>query len=350
MQLQLETKSREAFELVTDALELVDEYQDSRDVEKLKHATEKLASARERDPNYFRAQYYDAIVDDLAGRSKEAVKKLSVLAAQPSPLINEVRYNLGLAEYHEYNHEALERAIEQFSIVLKNVSSPALRLRSKAGLAQAYAMHMIPKKPDEADITAIERYKTLALDCASAVLRDLRKQRYRWLYLRKPDLDSKVASEIGWTAHNAKGMALMYFADYLPRRPDESATEMSGRRLATLQSSLTELSEAEHCKAGDWANRCDMGSVNMRIGYFNNDKRYFHTALDLLRSVVDRLRPDYGFAIYEMGRTYRLMGQFDQAALNFEAALQIPISQRDVSDRRLNIELERARKKDATFP
>src|SRR5207249_484394 len=106
MNMHLESKSREAFELVTDALEIIDRYRSSRDITVLNSAKQKLESAWKKDPDYFRAYYFDAIVDDLAGRAARAAGKLSALLDEGPPFVEEVRYNLGLAWYHQYSLEA----------------------------------------------------------------------------------------------------------------------------------------------------------------------------------------------------------------------------------------------------
>ena len=97
MAMNLESRSREAFELVTDALECLDKYRESREVDELKLAKTKLEAAKIKDPLYFRAHYFDAIVDDLSGRSKTAVATLSRLLEEKPPFAEEVQYNLGVS-------------------------------------------------------------------------------------------------------------------------------------------------------------------------------------------------------------------------------------------------------------
>jgi hypothetical protein len=351
MPMELETRNREAFELVTEALEFIDQYRASRDVSRLKDATVRLAAASQKDPNYFRARYYDAIVDDLSGRFKVAAEKLAGLLEQSPPLADEVRYNLGLAEYHGYSHSALERAIEQFKQVLKAVKTHSLRLRAQAGLAQAYAMHMIPKEYDKPDLEQIRQYRDLAVKCVLKVFRELRVVRLEHLIpLRKASVDWSAAAEIRWSAHNAKGMALMYYADYLPQIENLSTDRSRKRRAATLRTALSQLTKAERIKAGDWANRCDLASASMRLGHFNAEPERFEDAVKILQDVTDRLRPGYGFAIYETGRVLRLKGDYDKAIERFDAALRVPENERDVSDHRINTERQRAESKDRTFP
>src|SRR5579871_6773593 len=121
MAMHLETPNRRAFELVTEALELIGEYRDSKDVSKLDDARMRLETACGVDPDYYRAKYYSAIVDDLSGKFTPAVQKFTQLLGQSTPLDNEVRYNLGLAEYHGYSHSALDRAIPHFMHVVETV-------------------------------------------------------------------------------------------------------------------------------------------------------------------------------------------------------------------------------------
>lgn len=351
MPMQLETRNRQAFELVTEALECIDQYRASRDVARLQDATTRLTQASAKDPNYFRARYYDAIVDDLSGRFKPAAEKLRCLLDQSPPLADEVRYNLGLAEYHGYSHSALERAIEQFERVLTSVKDASLRLRAQAGLAQACAMHMIPQEYDKPNVLQIKHYRDRASKSLDEVFRQLRVLPLQHLNpFRKPVVDSGTAAEIRWTAHNAKGMVLMYATDYLPQideTPKESGRE---RQVATVQSALSQLERAERIKSDDWANRCDLASAKMRLGYFDGKLDLFEEALKILQDVIDRLRPDYAFAIYEAGRVLRLKGKFNEAIQRFDAALAIPKDQRDVSDSRVSTERQRAERADKTFP
>jgi len=55
----------------------------------------------------------------------------------------------------------------------------------------------------------------------------------------------------------------------------------------------------------------------------------FNRALALLQSVIDYLRPGYGFAFYEIGRLYRGLKRFDDAKASFKKSLDIPDEYRD---------------------
>src|SRR5882672_9835666 len=134
MNMHLESTNREAFELVTDALVYLDQYRDSRDVSVLGSAKLKLRAAKDKDPAYFRAHYFDAIVDDLAGHPDDAVLTFTRLLEQRPVFADEVRYNLGVAWYHQYRHQALDNAIDLFTAVVRSSANHLLRLLAHAGL------------------------------------------------------------------------------------------------------------------------------------------------------------------------------------------------------------------------
>ncbi len=331
MTMHLESRDREAFELVTDALECLDKYRETRDMTVLKFAKEKLVSAKVKDPLYFRAQYFDAIVDDLTGHSMDAVETLSRLLAEAPPFTEEVRYNLGVAWYHQYNHEALDHAIGYFTA---SADSPneSLRLLARAGLAQAHAMHVIPKAPEQFDLAQIQHHFDVAMDEASNVITAASKLRRKWPWGRDR-WTTVTAAEIEWAAYNARGMALMYHSDYLPE--PTSRSDWREERTKALRKALEDLEHAERTKSRTWENYCDMASAKMRLAYYVKDSALFRESIGLLETVITTLRPGYGFALYEMGRVYRLSEDFQNAISRFTEALAIPIAERDIGDRRL---------------
>ena len=66
--------------------------------------------------------------------------------------------------------------------------------------------------------------------------------------------------------------------------------------------------------------------------------------------MLAELRPNYGFALYEIGRTYRLMGEFAKAITHLEQAQSIPVEYRDVGDPRIDLEKSRARDSSRDYP
>ena len=338
--MQVESKSREAFELVTAALESLDKYRESRDVAHLRAAKTSLFSAKSKDPQYFRAAYYGAMVDDLIGDQKAAVAGFRELLNQVPARTEEVRYNLGVALYHRYSHAPLEEAIACFKEVDKNATdNRVLRLLAQAGLAQAQAMHEIPKDPDHPNLDEIQSYFREATKQADRVLFDIHHGEER--------LDRNAMAEIGWTALNARGMALMYHSDYFPQAPEAGAKKHKVRQ---LKEALDELRKADDLSPSNWANYCDMASAQMRLGYWEQNHTHFDHALARLKVVIDKLRPGYGFAIYEIGRIHRLAGRFVEATSCFDQVKQISKETRDVGDARLDVELGRASRCETVFP
>src|SRR5205085_3889172 len=100
----------------------------------------------------------------------------------------------------------------------------------------------------------------------------------------------------------------------------------------------------------NWANYCDLGSTHMRLGHWRGTVTDFNKALDYLRTVVNELRPNYGFALYEIGRTYRLMGKFAEALEYLSKAEEIPYEYRDVGDPRIDLEKKRAGDSSKVYP
>jgi tetratricopeptide (TPR) repeat protein len=206
---------------------------------------------------------------------------------------------------------------------------------------------MIPKSPERPDLVEIQRHFDLAMEEAARVLRELPRKRRAWPLFRKSAVPPATMDEIGWTIHNARGMALMYYTDHLPA----SGEDWNARRIATLREAIGELDRADRISPRNWANHCDMASARMRLGYYEQSPAMFSQAFSLLELVIDRLRPGYGFAIYEMGRIDRLRHDFESAAGRFERILAMPKEERlDIDDGRLEIELARARAGDPSFP
>jgi tetratricopeptide (TPR) repeat protein len=94
----------------------------------------------------------------------------------------------------------------------------------------------------------------------------------------------------------------------------------------------------------------------MRLGYtykaqgsVADAKKEFEKARQYLRDVIDRIRPNYGFALYEIGRVYRLECNFNEALRWFDKAKMIPEKDRNVSDRSIAKQIEKTNKGDSTL-
>jgi tetratricopeptide (TPR) repeat protein len=333
MNMHVDTDDWNAFELVTKALTYLDTYKWSKENERLELAHACLSEAVQRDPGYLRAIYLNAMIDDLRGKANDAIPRFErVLEADP-PFIEEVRYNLAVANYHRYSWPYLDKAVELFKQVLNNTEKEtSLYLLAGAGLAQTYAMRMIPRLPTEADIDLIAEYYALAKGQYQSVMEQLDSVIVE---------DENILNEITWSIHNARGMSIMYYTDYFETIPD---------KINLLKKGLKALLKADEHSQRNWANYCDLGSVHMRLGHWSQSEKYFDKALGYLGDVIDELRPNYGFALYEIGRTRRLMGQFNEARTYLEKSEAIPYEYRDVGKSRLDLEKERASASSTDYP
>jgi len=350
-----ETMDRQAFELVAQAVERIDDYNRDHQLSFLQHAESALNQALTRDAQYLDACLYSGIVKDLIGKPADAVpffdKILNNLPTDSKDLWDEVQYSRGVAWYHQYSHRKLERAEKDFLAVVEGSKNSDLRMLAHAGLAQTYAMWMIPDTAQKdklragrgaAELKFIEEKHQKCLDEITLVR------------FQKPSVpprpkqpSSLLSGPIQGTVLNAAGMCNMYWTDY-------NITDNNERR-KLLNEAIGYLQEADKYLPGDWANTCDIGSVHFRLGVVTresggNPDKEFQTAMDLFQKVVDDLRPNYGFAWYEMGRIYRVWKKFNEAKNSFAKSLAIPVEYRDVGDSTLNAELARAQDGDSNFP
>ena len=356
----LETSRPKALSLLGAAIEdLAIHKKDPSNTTVLAAASSKIRDALREDPNYLRALYYDAIVDDLLGNPFVAPPKYERVldAVSPeTPLFQEVRYNLGVAYYHRYSSEWLDKAIVQFRSVLVEARDPSLRILAQSARAQAFAMHMIPKIPTDLNKEVLLRF---CVDCIADIDVVLRTRRPLFGVLMRHAVDPMVLRTAKWAAHNAGGMRRMYLSDYWldldseqKRQSKENAT---WSRYDLLMAALADFGEAENLRRRDWANWCDIASAYMRLGTLEPEAEkksstFFSKAAEHLNEVIKVLRPEYPFARYELGRVYRCWGKFDQAIEILESVLAVPPDQRDVGDRRIKLELDRARRKSKDYP
>lgn len=352
-----ETADRQAFELVAIAMEKLDDYIQDRQLSYLREAESALQKAIDRDSQYLSAAFYAGIVKDLIGKPVEAVpffdKILSNLPTDSEHRRDEIQYSRGVAWYHRYSHKYLAQAEQDFLAVVNRTKQDDLRLLARAGLAQAYAMWMIPNSSQKArllvghgddELDFIREKRTKCLEQIELVRA---KQTSPDSSARSNPPTSLLSGPIQGTALNAHGMCTMYWTDYNVKEIDEK------RRL--LQKAVGYLESADKYLPGDWANTCDIGSAHFRMGVLEqvsggNPSAEFQKAVELFQKVIDDLRPNYGFAFYEMGRIYRVWGQFDDAKTSFHKSLGIPAEYRDVGDGTVNTELHRSEKHDCTFP
>src|SRR2546427_1647697 len=337
--MHFESPSRRAFELVTEALREIDGYRASKERSRLQIAQEKLQRALQVDPGFFRASYYEAIVTDLAGKAKVAAARLELLLQQNPPFADEVRYNLGVAYYHQYGRRHLDTAIGHLKQVIEGTKDRSLRLLASAVLAQAYAMRTIQPDPDNPDPEDVESNATNALEQCTLVDRELKAL--------KSTLDPMSQAEVAWTVRNARGMALMYLTDYFPNDGEEKSRV--AEKINKLEKAIKELAEADKLSPRNWANYCDLGSAYMRRAFYRRSNEDFEKGSAYLLTVVSDLRPNYGFALYELGRLNRLKGDFERSLEYFARALEVK-EHRDVRDERVQREITLAKERSKKYP
>jgi tetratricopeptide (TPR) repeat protein len=348
--LALETENRHAFELVMNAIGAIDRYKRSRDRQVLDSALAKLTQAQRHDEQYMLVPYYMAVVEDLLGRSRDAAERLrAILSETPKErygLINEMRFNLAVAEYHGYSHDNLRAAAETLDKILSDTGTLfrrlkyyRLRLYSRALLAQVHAMWSIPRRPEDVVIDSIECDRVKS--CYKRSVFNAYKVFFSPMQLLLAVFDYARLREIKAIACNSLGMAAMYYTDFFLNQP---------RKTAKLQRGLKRLTKSDLLFPRDWANYCDIGSCHMRLGFWGKDAKEFELARKYLTDVIEVLRPGYGFALYEIGRSYRIQACFQEALEYFGKAEQVPERDREVSDRRLNREIGLAKEQNSLYP
>jgi hypothetical protein len=334
----METNDWQAFNLATEALRDIDRFAAAPAASRprLLEARRKLGVAAARDPQFLRAKYYSAIVADLLGQAKDAIDELTALIAQHPPFLNDAKYNLAVSHYHMYSREHVEAAIAEFTNVEHQSADPTLRYMSRAGLVRAYAMmaHHTKRSAGES-----QGFADTAVQTGSNLLAQLRAD---------GTVDGRTRGEIEWRALNGRGVARMFASDL-----DQSAS----RREELLAAALHDFTEASNLSRDNWEIVCNLGSSYMRLGAImrtagreEESRRNFDTASRYLTDVLDRMRPGYGFALYELGRIERLRGQYATAVKYFQQALAIPEDERNVSVATIDREMVKARTPTDAFP
>lgn len=330
--MNLETNNKKVAELVHGARGEIIRYRQTKNHDLLASAATKLGEAVEEDPGYLDSLYFSAQLDDLTGRAKEAIEKFEHVLTENPPFRDEVEYYLGVAHYHRYNRRNLEKAIERFSSVAARAGDSVLKCRARLGIVQALAMRLIPSDPRHPDSEKLEADSLLLeheLRSVQTALTDLR------------GVDATVMRELMSVFQNTKALNWMYATDFLWSREE---------KVRLLQRALDELQQADQCDPDNWAIQCDLGSTWMRLAHWGHSDVGFANARHHLNSVLQSLRPGYGFAVYELGRTCRLQGEFAEAIECFDQALTITYDHRDVSDRRVHLEKDRAVAKSRDYP
>jgi tetratricopeptide (TPR) repeat protein len=325
--------------LATEALRDIDRFASSspRDLRVLEEAREKLQGAVKQDPDFNRARYYTAIVDDMLGNSTAAVRELKELLAKNPVFKDEAEYNLAVSYYHQYYREHVLEALQLFQKVIRESSDVVLRYMARAGLVRSFAM-MVLHSTKEDDRSGVAEFCDKAKTQSRALLKELETD---------TSVDDRTKSEIKWRVLNGRGVGFMFASDV--------QQDLKSKR-RELEEALKDFQEADRRSRDNWEIVCNLGSVHMRLGYTYNlegslsdAKREFDLAKRYLLDVIERIRPNYGFALYELGRTYRLEGDFSEALRWLHNAKMIPEANRNVSDKSIAKQVDKTNQKDSTF-
>jgi tetratricopeptide (TPR) repeat protein len=339
VKLRNETENLRARVLLDLGLEAMRAYQDSGgNLAVLDEAEGDLNAAVEADPAFLPAIYFRGITRDLKGESDAAIADLERVV-NSEPALIEARFNLGVAFFHKYHVQNLKRAESEFEKVLSvRVLALGLRLQTLASLAQTRAQLMIQSEP-QVDVNAVKARLHEVLEIGHSIDSELASQ--------TPD------PQVGWRLENARGLGFMFASDYL----DQSVANGSKLdRPKMLSLALKHFRKADEISPNNWAVVCNLGSVWMRSAYWERKdiaslgEDAFQNSFDHLSRVVEVLRPNYGFALYEIGRLHRLVCRFEDALEWFKRAEGVPESKRDVSFKTLQREIDRAEKGIDEFP
>ncbi|MCK4500140.1 hypothetical protein KAU11_06555, partial [Candidatus Babeliales bacterium] len=300
MSLKLTTSNFRAFELLTNALRAIDRYYHGRSIRDVEQASSSIDDALAQDNDYGLAVYYKGVVLDLIGKPADAPKCFERILTECNErnLEIETRFNLGVAYYHQYSHQCLEQAKFHFEQVIEKARDAKLKHLAQAHLAQTHAMWMrpsyeqLPDKQMQVSIEVRQHIEHHFKECQAlvAMLRTVKRKQHRLIA----------------TYENANGMSNMYYTDHV-------ACEVSTRG-SHLKIARDSLLTAEKRLPNDWANTCDLGSVELRLAILARDSEKpndeietnFSAGRDYLLRVVNDLRPGYGFALYELAHVCQL--------------------------------------------
>jgi len=343
MSLNIESQSPRAnahLNLGLDRLRLFQERPDDRAI--LNEAEEDLNRAVEEDPSFLPAVYYRGIARNLKGENDLAISDLTRVVESKPPFTAEARFNLGIARFHKYHRSDLQEAVAQFQAVLtSNAISDELRLQTMASLAQVHGQLMIQKNPEQPDReqVALHFFKVLGAETEIRLL----------LKGQTPD------ASIKWRIENAVGLGYMFASDYYGSIVVQNGTVW--HRPALVLEARKHFENADNASPKNWAILCNLGSIWMRTSYWSshdnleeNSQESFERSKYFLERVVDKIRPNYGFALYELGRLHRINAKFAEALEWFKRSEDVPETKRDVSKSTLDREIKRAREQKSIFP
>ena len=350
------------FTLVRQALSALQVQLDARDATSQVGALQALNAAPAPSSQHPLVLFNRAMLEDLLWKYEDARRHFGMLAAMTRPWqpdqLKSFQTNIAVTEYQIVRREAVLRP-----------ELPRNQRRIRAALHAVF--------PDE-DLTgssvahrnALEA-RFLALACRAARPRREYTRTGQWqsersrvratrddVVLRANEIiDARVDGrhpleayankraghrwkEAIAIAHLARGRAELYYSDIFGTRE---------QKLGPLNRAYSDISTALNFFRNDWGYICDLGSFYMRRGHWV-DRTDFAEAEQRLKDVVVRLRPGYPFAAFELGRVYRLWGEFGQALNYFRYLRDIEESHRGILDARVHREIILAEARSTTFP
>jgi tetratricopeptide (TPR) repeat protein len=348
MRLNVRSKSPEANAHLSLGLDNILRFRERPDnMAVLNEAERDLAIALEQDPAFLPAMYYRAIVRQLKGENDLAISDLTSVIETKSPFNAEARFNLGVALFNKNYREDLEEAESEFQTVLKSKAiSKQLRLQTLASLTEVYCRLMIQKNPEQPHLEAVQENFRRVLQVEIHFRSGLYAEK-----TKEEKLDPEIESRI----ENALGLGYMFAADYCSSIAPPEGSEIP--RATLLREARERFERADTFSPDNWAILCNLGSIWMRFCYWISTRARKDTAHEstersehFLMRVIDKVRPNYGFALYELGRLHRINGDFAVAEEWFGRAAAIHEPKRNVSESSLNREIQRARNHSTVFP
>jgi hypothetical protein len=348
MRLNVKSKSPQANAHLSLGLDNILRFRECPDnMAALNEAERDLTIALEQDPAFLPAVYYRAIVRQLKGENDLAISDLTSVIETKSPFKAEARFNLGVALFNKNYRDDLEEAESEFQTVLKSKAiSKQLRLQTLASLTEVYCRLMIQKNPEQPHLEVVQENFRRVLQVEIHFRSGLYAEK-----AKEEKLDPEIESRI----ENALGLGYMFASDYCSSIAPPEGSEIP--RATLLREARERFERADTFSPDNWAILCNLGSIWMRFCYWisaraRKDAGHESTerSKHYLVRVIDKVRPNYGFALYELGRLNRINGDFAVAEEWFGRAAAIPEAKRNVSESSLNREIQRARNHSTLFP
>jgi len=356
--------NRDVLALLETAVQAISAQLDSRNPVPQERALRALQEAKSPADQNALVLFYRSILADLLGQYEDAAHSLRRLMNEA--LLKDTRWfeqiinNLHVVDYQVLRRQAvLHPAEEKYKEEIRNAlakvfpnnddeSSVAHR---DALYARFLALTCRPAQDTELKTPAnqerIERNYQEATILAGKVLERAASAPRRELNAGRTRQRWKEAIAV---AYLARGRARLYYTDLLENSPSKS------RLLEDVKQDLT---RAYQSFPDDYTYVCDLGSYYLRSGHSLRDgessagraEPEFERARLLFERVLKELRPNYGFALFELGRVFRLWGRQEQALNYLRAAMAIEEARRGITNDRVANQIELAEKNDtSTFP